>query len=84
MTMVHKPFASFHFMMICSLVPNITGISNKLLTTSLKSHWQRWKRENVTAKSVFAQQNMYTFMEGSGHEDKALFVLEPFQTGHEK
>lgn len=30
MTIVHKPFASFHFMAICSLVPNITGISNKL------------------------------------------------------
>lgn len=86
MGMVHKPFAaSFHYNTVCSLALTATGISSKLpafpFPKEYKSHWQRWKRENVTAKSGELCALSWREVDTG---DKALFVLELCQTGHMK
>lgn len=76
--MVHKHFAaSFRYIRICCLALTATGIRSKLsafrFPKEYKSHWQRWKREIITAK--FGELSALSWRE-VGTEDKALFVLE--------
>lgn len=84
--MVYKPFAvSFHYITICSFASTATGISSKVpafpFPGDYKSHWQRWKSENITAKS--GEFCALSWRE-VGTRDKALFVLDCCQTGHVK